>query len=131
MAYRFREHTAELELELSGSTEAGVFEAALEALGELVSSDGGGTPAEHALELPSGEHALLLVDWLNELLFLAEVERFVPERLVSFDLSDDGLRSVVAGRRSHPRHLVKAATLNRIELGQQEGSWHARLVLDV
>jgi SHS2 domain-containing protein len=66
------------------------------------------------------------------LVFLAEVEEFVPERVASFTLADGCLRATVEGRRGHPRHLVKAVTLNKLELGQPEGGrWHGRVVLDV
>jgi SHS2 domain-containing protein len=63
--------------------------------------------------------------------FLAEVERFVPERLDAFERTDDGVRTTVSGRREHPRPLVKAVTLNRLELAERGGTWHGRLVLDV
>jgi predicted phosphoribosyltransferase/SHS2 domain-containing protein len=129
--FRFLEHGGEVELELEAASEGGVFEAALEALAELVSSGPGGEPAQHVLELPAGDHALLLVDWLNELVFLAEVEQFVPERLVSFELSGEKLRACVAGRRHRPRHLIKAVTLNRLDLRREGATWHAHLVLDV
>ena len=131
MTYRFIEHTAELELELEAGSEAGVFGAALEALRELVSSGDGGEPVRHELELPVDDRTLLLVDWLNELLFLVEVEQFVPERLAAFESTSTTLRCTVAGRRGRPRHLVKAVTLCGAELRQEGETWHAHLVLDV
>jgi SHS2 domain-containing protein len=129
--YRFVEHTAELELELEAPTEAALFEEALRALAELTSGDADGTAVHHELELEGEDHALLLVDWLHELIFLAEVEQLVAETVVSLELSGGGLRATVRGRRGHPRHLVKAATLNKLQLRQEGGTWRARLVLDV
>jgi SHS2 domain-containing protein len=132
VGYRFVEHVGEVELRLEAASEPEIFGAALAAFAELVRTDGEGDPASHEVELTAGEHALLLVDWLGELVFLAEVSQFVPERVASFTLADSCLRATVEGRRGRPRQLVKAVTLNKLELGQQEGGgWHARVVLDV
>jgi SHS2 domain-containing protein len=131
-AHRFVEHTGELELSVEAPTEAGVFEEALAAFRTLVGGDGGsGTPARHELDLAAADRALLLVAWLDELVFLAEVEDFLPDRVVDLVLEDDRLRAAVEGRRGRPPHLVKAVTLNDLEWRQEGGSWHARVVLDV
>ena len=131
MAYRFVEHVGEVELELDAESEAGIFSAALAALAELVACGGDGDPAVHSIDLAGAEPDLLLVDWLNELVFLAEVEGFVPERLASFGLEDGRLRASVLGRRAPTRHLVKAVTLSRLALEEGTDGWHGRVVLDV
>ena len=131
MAHRFVEHVGEVEIELEAETETGIFESALTAFGELLGTGVGGDPAVHVIELADAEPDLLLVDWLTELIFLAEVEHFVPQRLAAIDLIDGRLRATVAGRRDHPRHLVKAVTLSKLELDQEGGIWHGRVVLDV
>ena len=129
--HRFVEHGGEVEVELEATTEAGLFEAAIEVFAELVSVDTEGPGVRHEIELSCVDRALLLADWLNELVYLAEVDQFVPERLVAFELARDRLRATVVGRREHPSHLVKAVTLNSLEYGEREGMWHGRVVLDV
>jgi SHS2 domain-containing protein len=131
VAHRLVEHVGEVEVELDATTEAGVFEAALAALANLVAADSAGDPASHEVELAEADHALLLVDWLTELVFLAEVAGFVPERVASFELAGGRLRATVEGRRDRPRHLVKAVTLSKLALEQEGGRWHGRVVLDV
>ncbi len=130
-AYRFAEHGGEVELELESGTEEGVFLAALEAFAELVSTDAEGPAVQRKVELSDDDRALLLVDWLSELVFLADVEQFVPEGLASFELVDNRLRATVVGRREAPRQLVKAVTLSSLELAQEGAVWHGRVVLDV
>jgi SHS2 domain-containing protein len=130
-AYRFVEHGGEVELELEAASEAGVFEAALGAFAELVASGEEGAGVRHEIELAGADRPLLLVDWLNELVFLAEVEGFVPERVAELELAGDRLRATVAGRRGRPRQLVKAVTLNGLELGEAGGLWRGHVVLDV
>jgi SHS2 domain-containing protein len=129
--YRFAEHGGEVELELEAGTEEGIFLAALEAFAELVSTGEERAAVQREISLRGGDHALLLVDWLSEFVFLAEVEQFVPERLAAFELAGDHLRATVFGRRDHPRQLVKAVTLNNLELAQDGAVWHGRVVLDV
>jgi SHS2 domain-containing protein len=129
--HRFAEHVGEIELELEAADEAGLFEAALDAFAELVSTGAGGEPVRREIELGANEDALLLVDWLSELVFLAEVERLVPDRVADLELADGRLRATIAGRRADPRHLVKAVTLSNLELAEEGGIWHGRVVLDV
>jgi SHS2 domain-containing protein len=129
--HRFVEHVGEVEVELESETEAGVFAAATDAFAELLSPEGGGPSEQHEIALEGDDRALLLVDWLNELVYLAEVDGFVPERLEAFELRGGGLRATVAGRRDDPPHLVKAVTLSNLEFAEKGGAWHGRVVLDV
>jgi SHS2 domain-containing protein len=130
-SHRFVEHVGEVELELEAASEAGIFEAALAALAELLAGGEGGEPVRRELDLTAADRALLLVDWLDELVFLAEVEGFVPARVVALQITDARLRATVEGRRGDARHLVTAATLERLELRRAGARWHARVVLDV
>jgi SHS2 domain-containing protein len=129
--YRWIEHTAELELALEASDERQVFADALTAFAELVDTFPSGAPVRHEIELRSDERASLLADWLGELVFLAETENFVPERVVSLELEIEGLRAIVEGHVGEPPHLVKAVTYHGLEFAAEEGRVRARLVLDV
>ena len=129
--HRFVEHTGEVEVDLEAASEAGIFEAALEAFAELTSTDGDREPAAHRIELAAPDRALLLADWVNEFVYLAEVADFVPEGVGAFELAGDRLVATVEGHRDHPRQLVKAVTLNDLELAEVDGRWHGRVVLDV
>jgi SHS2 domain-containing protein len=130
--HRYVEHTGEVELELEGPTEAAVFEQAALALAELVRRPGGGAAESREIVLPPAERSLLLVDWLGELVFLAEVDGFVPDRVTRLDVDASGLHVLVEGRCGTPAHLVKAVTLHGLRFGRDAGGgWQARVVLDV
>jgi SHS2 domain-containing protein len=129
--YRWTDHTSEVELELRASSERGLFEAALEAFGELVAGDNGAHTERRQLVVAGGDRAALLVGWLDELTFLADTEGFVPERVTSFDLDGEGVRASVRGRVGEPRPLVKAVTLHRLLYAHDADGWRARVVLDV
>ena len=130
--YRWIEHASELELVIEAPTEAAVFADALTAFAELVAENGDANGARHTIELEADDLGVLLVDWLNELVYLAEVEQFVPEHLTNLELHGAKLRATVRGRRGEPRPLVKAVTLHRATLERDdEAGWRARVVLDV
>jgi SHS2 domain-containing protein len=129
--HRWVEHTAELELELEAPTEEGLFADALTAFAELVGRDGAGRAVSHEISVSASDRAALLVEWLGELVFLAETEDFVPERVAALDLRDGELRATLEGRRGEPAHLVKSVTYHGLELGRAETGWRARVVLDV
>jgi SHS2 domain-containing protein len=129
--FRWVEHTAELELEIEAPSEAAVFAEALAAFADLV-GDGSGRPLTREIETAAEDPALLLVEWLSELVYLSEVEQFVPERIASLELGEGKLHATVAGHSGKPRHLVKAVTLHQLELaGDDKVGWRARVVLDV
>lgn len=129
--YRWVEHTGELELELEGSEEPEIFAAAVAALNELLEDGSSGPPERRDVVLRSPERATLLADWLDELVFLAETEDFVPARVTTLELTQGGLRATVEGRRGRPPHLVKAVTYHGLEFAAGEGRVRARAVLDV
>ena len=129
--YRWIDHTAELELEIEAPTEEGVFAEALAAFGELLGEGEDGEPARHEVAASARDQPALLVEWLEELVFLAETEDFVPERVTELELGQGELRASVEGHRGAPPHLVKSITYHRLELRPTEGGWLGRVVLDV
>lgn len=129
--HRWVEHTGELELTLEASEEAEVFADALAALRELLDDGSTGAPERRRVTLRSPERATLLADWIDELVFLAETEDFVAERLEAIELASDGLDATVVGRRGRPPHLVKAVTYHGLEFAADGDRVRARAVLDV
>ena len=129
--YRWVEHTAELELHIDASTEAAVFEEALRAFGELVDEGLAGDPLRCAVAIAAPDRGVLLVRWLEELVFRAETEGLVPEAVESLELTADGLVATLRGRRGDPRHLVKGVSLHRLVFQPTGEGFEAGVVLDV
>lgn len=133
MTHRWTGHTAELRLELEGGSAEAVLAEAVEALGELIEPEPAGTGerAAHEVELEAPDPASLLVDLLQELVFLADSEGFVADRAELALDPPARLRGRLHGRRTEPRQLVKAATYSELAFEQRGDLWHARVVLDV
>jgi SHS2 domain-containing protein len=133
--YEWRSHTAEIELAIEASTEEEVFADAVAAFAELVS------PAERqvtdcykeerAVTLEAPDRASLLVEWLQELIFLADSESFVARRAGDLRLGDASLSATLVGARASFEPLVKAATYHGLHFAHEGGIWQARVVLDV
>ena len=130
--YRWIEHTAELELSIEAPDEPAVFADAFDAFVELV-RDGDGPDAEQLeIEIEAESRDLLLADWLEELVFLADARGFVPGELAALSLDDGRLRALVRGYVGEPSALVKAVTRHGLAFEPDGGGgWRASVVLDV
>lgn len=132
--YRWIDHTGELELRVEAATETAVLEDATRALAELLRRDDearDGEAVTREVTVDADDRAQLLAAWLEELVFLAETEAVIPERVEFETLDDRGLRARVAGRRGQPPHLVKAVTYHRLSFDRTGSGWAATVVLDV
>ena len=128
--YRWGEHTAGLELAIEAPTQEAVFEEALAAYAELVGPSLEGEQVVHSVEVEAPDRAALLAAWLDELVFLAETEAFVPER-AEIALSPGAVSARVVGHHGDPPHVVKAVTYHELEFSPAGAGWQARVVLDV
>jgi protein archease len=78
----------------------------------------------------------LLVDWLNDLVYLFEGEQVVCRRFAFPEWSARSYRAQAFGEpvdpgRHEPRDLVKAATYHGLSVQQLPDRWEARVILDV
>jgi SHS2 domain-containing protein len=131
VTYEWIDHTAELELRIDAPTEEAVFADALAAFAELVATAGAGEPVHVPVQVEGTDRAALLVGWLEELVYLADVDAIEPEGAAELDISDRRLHAVVQGHVGAPRPFVKAVTYHRAEFEPDDSGWRARVVLDV
>lgn len=129
--YRWVEHTAELELAIEAHDAEHVYAEAVAAFAEVLDDGRPGPGARHEIAVTSADPAARFADWLEELVYLAETDDFVPGRLVRIELDGERAHGVVEGHRGRPPHLVKAVTYHGLELAPGDGGWRARVVLDV
>jgi SHS2 domain-containing protein len=96
MSYRWVEHAGELELEIEAATEEGVLSDALTAIAELLDEDSPGARLRREIAASGRERALQLVEWLGELVDLAETESLVAEEVERRHLPAAHIRSPLA-----------------------------------
>jgi|ERR1051326_265425 SHS2 domain-containing protein len=129
--HEWRSHTAEIELAVDATSPEAVFAEAGEAFAELISLGLDGEQHDHRVAIDAADLGALLVEWLEELIFLADTESFVPERVDDLRLDETNLTATLVGRRGQVEPLVKAATYHNLRFACDDGVWHARVVLDV
>jgi SHS2 domain-containing protein len=84
------------------------------------------------IEISAPDRAAILVDWLNELIFLAEAERWVGADFEVDSAEDGRVRARVWGvwvQRAPA--LLKAATLHGLRVDDVPGGLEAEVILDV
>ncbi len=131
------EHEADVGLLVRGRDGAELFASAGLALFDLVCDLE--RVEEHARYSVTGDADAvepLLVDWLNELVYLFEGEGVVCRRFAFPEWSETRFRAHAFGEpadpeRHHPRDVVKAATYHGLSVTRAGDGYEARVILDV
>ena len=130
-------HGADIGLEGRGSNPAAAFEQAALALTAVI-TDPRRVEGRQAvsIECEAPDPELLLVDWLNALIYEMAVGRMLFARF-SVTIEDGRLYATAWGEtldrdRHHPAVEVKGATYTKLSVTEDgEGIWIARCVVDV
>ena len=131
--YEQVEHTADVALRIYGRTLRELFANAAYAMFSQVADLGSIAPAvQHEVAVEGIDYESLLVNWLNELLYLQDTR---GEVYITFDiqqLSRRHLRATVHGARTENIHtLIKAATYHELSITRARGWYTSTIVLDV
>jgi SHS2 domain-containing protein len=131
------EHEADIGLHVRGRDGPELFAQAGLALFSLVCELEAVEEREsYALEGRSGDVGSLLVEWLNDLVYVFEGQGVVCRRFEFTDWSETSYRARAYGEpldpeRHAPRDLVKAATYHGLTVNETKEGLEARVILDV
>ena len=125
------DHTGELELLVRAPTAEAVFAEASAALAEVLGERGAGAPVERPLRVEAPDAAALLAEWLGELVWLAERESLIVERLTGMTVGDGVAAGTAIARPGRPRGLVKGVTYHGLSCRPEDDGWEATVVFDV
>jgi len=135
------QHVADVGLRGYGATLAEALEQAALALTAVITEPESVRPdqaLQFACAAPDPE--LLLVDWLNELIFAMATRRMLFSRFeVQVDAAEGDFRLTARAwgepvdvRRHQPAAEVKGATLSELAVGRDaDGNWRAQCIVDV
>lgn len=130
-------HQADIGVRGTGATLAEAFEQAAMALSAVVTEPASIRSSEClSVSCEAGDPDYLLLDWLNELIFLMATRHMLFGRF-EVRIEDGRLDAVACGEaldigRHRPAVEVKGATLTALKVEQQrDGSWLAQCVVDV
>jgi SHS2 domain-containing protein len=132
------EHTADRAFRVTGRDLADLLEnaacamQALDGVGASVVGPSAEPSATREIEVQGIDRESLLVNWLNEILFLEQTQQLVCERFHIHELNDDHLRARVETRDCNESHThIKAATFHNLEIRQTSEGLEVEIVLDV
>ncbi|MHB8110271.1 MAG: archease [Syntrophorhabdaceae bacterium] len=134
MSFVVLDHDADLRLEIDGSSEQEMYENAARAIFSLI-TDPARVHATTRREITVGGNGELLINFLNELIYIWDAERFLPN-LVTVSFHENGLNATLTGEEFDPeRHEIllemKAVTYHDFSIRQEEGKYKAIIVVDV
>lgn len=143
VAYRVFEHTADIGLEVEGDTLSDLFAEAARGMFSIIRGDNVVTPKlRQKIALHSDRLDRLLVDWLEEFLYLQDAEELVFHDVEGVEVLHTGngfqLKGIVSGEpfshELHPGCLhVKAVTRHALVVDAPDGAkpGHLRVILDI
>jgi SHS2 domain-containing protein len=128
------DHTAELALRVRAPSYGALLGEAVAALGGLLVEEAGrgGEAGERTLQLAAPDREALLVDLLNEVLFLAETARWAPADVVSVRADATHVAIRVRGvRLTGSPSRIKGATYHDLAVRPDGDVLVAEVIFDV
>lgn len=128
------EHTADWSIRVRGHGLPQLFCHAAEGMSTLIAGDLSALPldVERSLELEAEDPESLLVDWLSELAYWAEMEQIVFRYFDMVEVTQTKLRAVVRGGKAEELHKhIKAVTYHNLQIRQERDGLETTIVFDV
>lgn len=136
-AFELLEHTADIGFRVEAADLRELFEAAAQALVSVAMDNRRVTAAKSVVISANGDsRESLLVNWLNEVVYVLDGERMAITRCKVQELTGTHLRGAALGEprdpERHPaRMVVKGVTYHQLRIEQSERGWFCEVYLDV
>ncbi len=138
-SYELLQHTADIRLKLQGEDLEGILRAGLAGLFEIISGISKFSPVKQkweksfSFEIESKDSETLIVDFLNEALFVVETEKMLPVAVGFEELTEDRAKGKFFLTPDFPAQKhVKAATYHELEIiKNNQGLLETVITLDI
>jgi len=136
-AFEVIDHTADIGILVHGADIKQVFVNAAVGLFNLVTdTDSIRETIQYDLELSSQDTESMLVEWLNELIYVLDAERLVFKRFEIDHLSSSHIKARCFGEKIDPqRHIfkreIKAATYHMLTVDRENNGYKAQVIFDI
>ncbi len=92
--------------------------------------------ATKKIKIRADDYESLLINWLNELVFLFDSEGFIGKRVKILELTEKKLIALIDGdffdEKKHSKGvLIKAATYHKLKLERKNTGWKATILFDI
>ena len=135
--FEFLDHTGDVGIRVFGKTLPDLFRHAAEALFHIITDPETIELKEtRTIALQANDLEELLIDWLNEFIYLFETRGLLFRDFDFFSLDAQSLRATARGElydeTRHPiETTVKSATHHQLQLRREKGIWKAQIILDL
>ena len=135
--FEILDHTADIGVIVYGENLGALFENAGEAFFHLITDlRKVKRRIEKRIDIRGESLDRLMVDWLNELLYLHDVEGLLFKGFRVESVGKNGLKATAKGEPFQEgvhviKTEVKAVTYHQIEVRQEKGGWRAQVIFDL
>ena len=135
--FQFIDHTADIGIAAWGKDLKEAFAEAAYGMFSVIADLEGVTEGEsRQVEVQAPDQEALLVEWLNELLYLFDVEHILFKRFHIQELEEGRLTARVYGEVVDPRRHnlktgVKAATYHLVKVEREGHRYRVQVILDI
>lgn len=134
MSYKIVEHTAEVGIKVRAGSAKELFSESLRGLMDIMRPEikSECQPVKKHYRLKTGDRLQLLVDFLNEALSLAQINKETYQQVRFSKFSETFLEAELSGFPVESfGEDVKAVTYHRAEIKKENRSWTTVLILDI
>jgi SHS2 domain-containing protein len=137
LKFKVLEHTADLKIKAFGKSLAEIFSNMAKAMAEqqALGQQFVAGKAEEIMEIEADDLNSLLVDWLNEILYRAEVNQRIYTDFEILELKNKPpckIKSRNYGFYLKQKSLeIKAATYHELSIKKIDGQWEAVVIFDI
>jgi len=132
--YKILEHRADFKIRVFGKTKEELFLNALLAVRDFLEPETTeGKEKKREIKISAPDLSLLLVDFLNEVLYLIQTKKEIYQRIEFLDFKDTKLKAKLFGKKvKYFLREIKAATYHNLEVSQNKnGLWQAVILFDI
>ena len=135
--FEFIDHTADIGILAYGADMKQVFANAARGLFSIITNlDNVTSTKKLDIRVTAPDREALLINWLNELIYLFEVKEMLFNRFDITTITDTNLKATGYGEKINlAKHelktQVKAATYHMLKIEQNDGGWKAQVIFDV
>lgn len=133
MKYEILEHTADLRIRAFGGDKKALFENAMIGMFEGGEYEKEGKEIKRKIKISSFDLSSLLVDFLSEVLYLAEVNQEVYFQVDFKKFSEKEIKGTLVGKRLKRMGVqIKGVTYHDLQIKQREdGGWEVTVLFDI
>ena len=135
--YRIIDHTADMGFEVKGDSKEKVFETAARAFFDIMwETENHKESKPEAIEVTGSDTKELMVNFLEEFLYLYDAKGLICIDIKVENISDTGIRARAwlrpfAEKQDQEILGVKAVTYHQLYIGEKNDRWTARIFLDI